>query len=95
MISDEAKAALAKAREHCSYADNGDGLAAVVCALEAVAHEVAALREAVEPPPPPYTSSDPHSRACGVRPHAHGWQCHDNCPTCHGTPIPPARYAPN
>lgn len=26
----------------------------------------------------------PHSRACGIRPHDHGPDCHENCPTCHG-----------
>ena len=26
----------------------------------------------------------PHSRACGIRRHAHGSDCHQNCPTCHG-----------
>ena len=27
----------------------------------------------------------PHSRACGIRKHDHGTDCHANCPTCHGT----------
>lgn len=26
----------------------------------------------------------PHSRACGVRKHDHGPECHSNCPTCGG-----------
>lgn len=26
----------------------------------------------------------PHSRACGVRRHEHGPDCHPNCPTCGG-----------
>lgn len=26
----------------------------------------------------------PHSRACGIRAHAHGPLCSPNCPTCHG-----------
>jgi len=26
----------------------------------------------------------PHSRACGIRNHEHGPDCHSNCPTCHG-----------
>lgn len=26
----------------------------------------------------------PHSRACGIRVHDHGTDCHTNCPTCHG-----------
>jgi hypothetical protein len=29
----------------------------------------------------------PHSRACGIRPHDHGPECHGNCPTCHGSLI--------
>lgn len=28
----------------------------------------------------------PHSRACGIRNHEHGPECHTNCPTCHGKP---------
>lgn len=27
----------------------------------------------------------PHSRACGIRPHPHGSECHSNCPTCGGS----------
>ena len=30
----------------------------------------------------------PHSRACGVRQHAHGSACHGNCPSCAGRPLP-------
>jgi len=30
-----------------------------------------------------------HSRACGFRKHDHGRDCHPNCPTCHGLPLPP------
>ena len=26
----------------------------------------------------------PHSRACGTEPHAHGLQCSTDCPTCYG-----------
>lgn len=26
----------------------------------------------------------PHSRACGIRKHDHGPDCHENCPTCGG-----------
>lgn len=26
----------------------------------------------------------PHSRACGIRNHVHGRDCHENCPSCHG-----------
>ena len=26
----------------------------------------------------------PHSRACGIRKHDHGSECHSNCPTCGG-----------
>lgn len=26
----------------------------------------------------------PHSRACGIRKHEHGSECHSNCPTCGG-----------
>lgn len=26
----------------------------------------------------------PHSRACGIRRHPHGPECHSNCPTCGG-----------
>lgn len=26
----------------------------------------------------------PHSRACGFKNHAHGPDCSNNCPTCHG-----------
>lgn len=26
----------------------------------------------------------PHSRACGIHPHPHGYSCHPNCPTCGG-----------
>jgi len=26
----------------------------------------------------------PHSRACGIRKHDHGPDCHPNCPTCSG-----------
>ena len=29
-----------------------------------------------------------HSRACGFRKHDHGRDCHQNCPTCHGLPLP-------
>lgn len=29
----------------------------------------------------------PHSRACGVVPHAHGPNCHSNCPSCGGFPV--------
>lgn len=34
----------------------------------------------------PYKEKDqrPHSRACGVKPHAHGSACSTNCQTCHG-----------
>lgn len=28
--------------------------------------------------------SGPHSRACGIRMHAHGAECSSNCPTCGG-----------
>lgn len=30
----------------------------------------------------------PHSRACGWIAHRHGWQCHTDCPTCHGESRP-------
>lgn len=30
------------------------------------------------------TGQGPHSRACGVRRHEHGPDCHRNCPTCGG-----------
>ena len=33
------------------------------------------------------TDYRPHSRACGIRNHEHGPDCHPNCPTCHGKPI--------
>jgi len=29
----------------------------------------------------------PHSRACGIKKHEHGPECHSNCPTCHGRPF--------
>lgn len=29
-------------------------------------------------------SEGPHSRACGIRRHDHGPDCHSNCPTCGG-----------
>jgi hypothetical protein len=32
----------------------------------------------------------PHSRACGIRYHLHGYACSTNCPTCHGVPTPGA-----
>lgn len=31
--------------------------------------------------------SAPHSRACGIRRHDHGSECHSNCPTCGGQPV--------
>lgn len=34
------------------------------------------------------SDSRPHSRACGIIPHDHGWGCHGNCPTCHGKDAP-------
>lgn len=37
-----------------------------------------------EPEPEPEGDPRPHSRACGIRPHKHGWLCHPNCLTCHG-----------
>lgn len=30
------------------------------------------------------TINEPHSRACGIRQHEHGRDCHENCPTCGG-----------
>jgi len=30
------------------------------------------------------TREGPHSRACGIRRHDHGVDCHSNCPTCGG-----------
>lgn len=32
----------------------------------------------------PELDSRPHSRACGIRRHEHGPDCHSNCPTCAG-----------
>jgi pyruvate-formate lyase-activating enzyme len=32
----------------------------------------------------------PHSRACGIRYHLHGYGCARDCPTCHGVPTPGA-----
>lgn len=30
----------------------------------------------------------PHSRACGIKRHDHGTECHSNCPTCRGSEVP-------
>jgi hypothetical protein len=35
-------------------------------------------------PAEPELSEGPHSRACGIRRHNHGSDCHANCPTCGG-----------
>jgi hypothetical protein len=37
----------------------------------------------------PRRDDPPHSRACGVRRHDHGPDCHPNCPTCGGRPLDP------
>lgn len=34
----------------------------------------------------PRQDQRPHSRACGVKPHEHGLECHPNCPTCGAAP---------
>lgn len=34
-------------------------------------------------------ASGPHSRACGIKRHEHGRDCHANCPTCGGTEARP------
>ena len=36
----------------------------------------------------PPTDLRPHSRACGIRKHEHGRECHSNCPTCGGSGVP-------
>jgi len=54
--------------------------AAIARAVRACARD---LRDVLAPPPPPV---GPHSRACGITPHAHGSACHSNCPTCGGRP---------
>jgi len=45
---------------------------------------------AVEPGPGsthlPPKDERPHSRACGIRSHPHGYRCHMTCPTCGGKP---------
>jgi hypothetical protein len=35
----------------------------------------------------PWAHDAPHSRACGVRRHEHGADCHGNCPTCGGNQL--------
>jgi len=35
------------------------------------------------------TDTRPHSRACGIRKHDHGPDCHSNCPSCGGVAQPP------
>lgn len=32
----------------------------------------------------PITTVGEHSRACKIKPHTHGAECHVTCPTCHG-----------
>jgi hypothetical protein len=33
----------------------------------------------------PLPLEGPHCKACGIRKHEHGSDCHANCPTCHGS----------
>ena len=44
---------------------------------------VPAMGYMVQPAEPP-PDRRPHSRACGIHPHAHGSFCARDCPTCHG-----------
>lgn len=52
---------------------------------ELVAELAAALAERTTTAPAEYDG--PHSRACGIVSHDHGFGCHSNCPTCHGSAL--------
>jgi hypothetical protein len=61
--------------------------------MDGTGHSIMLMNQERDPKPPKMPEGDdpragklmgPHSRACGVRAHDHGTDCHENCPTCHG-----------
>ena len=55
-------------------------------ARNAASHAARIVRSGV--PRTEEARTGPHSRACGIKRHDHGTECHSNCPTCRGSEVP-------
>lgn len=55
-------------------------------ARNAASHAARIVRSGV--PRTEEARTGPHSRACGIKRHDHGTECHFNCPTCRGSEVP-------